>query len=106
MQDPFDLDKYIEKAMYLPDINNERTHKNATYKQNMISLKNVVLVYGTEDTVIVPRQTAWFWFWQNNSDTELIQMQVMHIPTFLICFFFNLCRAIRNNQYTLKIGSV
>lgn len=80
-KDPYNLDEYLAKATFLPDLNNEGPTKNMTYRQNILSLKNVVLVYGTTDTVIVPRQSGWFYFYANNSQTKLIPMELQPIYT-------------------------
>jgi palmitoyl-protein thioesterase len=74
-KDPLNYEEYLEKATLLPDLNNERAVKNETYRQNMLSLKNLVLVYGSADTVIRPQQSAWFYFFANNSQTEILTME-------------------------------
>jgi len=75
-KDPYNLDKYMAKSTFLPDLNNEGRVKNETYRKNILSLKNFVLVYGTADTVIRPRQSAWFWFYANHSHSQIIPVQV------------------------------
>ena len=38
------LQKYVEKNIFLADINNERSNKNQTYKKNFVSLNKFVMV--------------------------------------------------------------
>lgn len=64
-KDPKQIDLYYEKSIFLADINNERKGgaKNGQYKENLASLSNLVLFRFTNDTTVVPRDSAWFsWF--------------------------------------------
>jgi len=65
------LDTYLEKSQFLPDINNERPHKLPEYAQRMASLERLVLVQFENDTMVVPKETAWFGFY-NGSDTSTV----------------------------------
>ena len=59
---PKDFDNYLAKNIFLPDINNEKPAKNSTYKTNLISLQNLVLIKFGNDTVVVPRDRLLFYF--------------------------------------------
>jgi palmitoyl-protein thioesterase len=59
-RDPEDLDTYMEHSNFLADINNERTLKNSTYKENLSKLKNFVMYLFEEDKTVVPKETSWF----------------------------------------------
>jgi len=75
-RDPFLLDEYLEYNTYLADLNNEYTQsKNATYRDNIIALNHLVLIYSTTDTIVVPRQSPWFYFYQADSDTVVQKVQ-------------------------------
>jgi hypothetical protein len=52
--DPFALDKYVDRNIFLADINNEGPNKNPTYKKNVLTLDNFVMSYSTADTVPFP----------------------------------------------------
>jgi palmitoyl-protein thioesterase len=52
--DPFNEEEYLSDCVFLPDINNEGQNKNATYKKNIESLNNFVMVKFTEDTMVQP----------------------------------------------------
>jgi palmitoyl-protein thioesterase len=66
-KDPYNLDAYLANNIFLPDINNERLNKNQLYADNMASLERLVLVMFEEDTTVVPRESAWFGFWDGKS---------------------------------------
>jgi len=61
-QDPLNMDEYIDKSVFLADINNQKPEKNQTYKDNMISLNLFVMVKFTLDTMVYPRESEWFQF--------------------------------------------
>jgi len=54
---------YLSSCRYLPDLNNEKAAKNATVKQRFSSLDKVMLVMFTDDTVVTPKETSWFGFY-------------------------------------------
>jgi len=51
---------YIEKSIFLADINNEREEKNQDYKNNMLSLNKFVMVKFEDDDMVVPSSSSWF----------------------------------------------
>ncbi|KAJ5577327.1 Palmitoyl protein thioesterase [Penicillium sp. DV-2018c] len=59
-RDPTELDLYLEHSNFLADINNERAVKNETYKKNLASLNRFVMYMFEEDTVAVPKESAFF----------------------------------------------
>merc|ERR1712168_796516 len=42
--DPLHEDTYLEKSRFIAEINNERADKNATYKENLVKLENLVMI--------------------------------------------------------------
>ncbi|KAF9268794.1 palmitoyl-protein thioesterase [Marasmius fiardii PR-910] len=60
-RDPANLPQYLATNKFLTSINNEipGTH-NKTYAANLASLDNLVLVLFTEDTTVIPKESAWF----------------------------------------------
>lgn len=54
VQDPHNLDEYLERNIFLPDINNEGEDKNADYADNLAALKRLVLFRFEDDT------TGWY----------------------------------------------
>uniref|UniRef100_A0A0B6ZLU3 Palmitoyl-protein thioesterase 1 n=1 Tax=Arion vulgaris TaxID=1028688 RepID=A0A0B6ZLU3_9EUPU len=60
--DPLKEEEYRSKSVFLADINQERQF-NATYKTNLIKLKNLVLVMFGNDTMVDPKESEWFGFY-------------------------------------------
>ena len=59
-KDPARISQYLEYNPFLPDVNNEKEVKNEAYKTNLAALEELVLIRFTNDTVVVPRDSAWF----------------------------------------------
>ncbi|KAK6935138.1 hypothetical protein RJ641_035293 [Dillenia turbinata] len=61
---PNNLDAYLEKCKFLPKLNNEIPgERNSTYKKRFTSLENLVLIMFDHDTVLIPKETAWFGYY-------------------------------------------
>jgi len=65
-------EEYLEKSIFLADINNEREIKNSRYKDNMISLNKFVMIKFGEDQAVIPSTSPWFG-WVNDFE-ELIPL--------------------------------
>jgi len=74
-KDPMEYDTYLEVNRFIADINNEQTTQNATYKQNLLTLNQLVLVKWLNDTVVVPRDSEWFGYFPIGSLDSILQMQ-------------------------------
>lgn len=62
-RDPADPDqyrRYLEHSNFLADVNNERALKNRTYVRNLSALENFVMYMFENDTVAIPKESAWF----------------------------------------------
>lgn len=70
-RDPYKIATYQEKARFLPDINNEDSSTDATYSTRWQSLQSLCLVKALGDTVVIPRESEWFGFFQDHSFDEL-----------------------------------
>lgn len=66
-KDPNNLANYLQYNNFLPDINNEYSAKNKLYRDNLASLDNLVLVMFDNDTTVVPRESAWFGFYDGTA---------------------------------------
>lgn len=55
-----DFEQYLEFSNFLPDVNNERKHKNITYKENLAALENFVMVVFEDDQTVIPKESGWF----------------------------------------------
>ena len=55
------MDTYLSANQFLTSINNEVAEsRNQTYRDNLASLRTLVLVIFTEDKTVVPKESAWF----------------------------------------------
>ncbi|KAI5283862.1 Palmitoyl-protein thioesterase 1 [Ascosphaera aggregata] len=59
-RDPEELDNYLQYSTFLADINNERAIKNEGYKKNMQRLNHFAMMMFANDTVVVPKESAFF----------------------------------------------
>ncbi|KAG7385359.1 Palmitoyl-protein thioesterase 1 [Phytophthora pseudosyringae] len=64
-RDPLRIEAYLKHAEFLPDLNNEKTSTNQTYKENFIKLQNLVLVRANKDTQVFPKESEWFGMYQD-----------------------------------------
>ncbi|KAH6592907.1 hypothetical protein BASA50_007745 [Batrachochytrium salamandrivorans] len=74
------LDQYLEKSAFLADINNERegaTH--SAYAHRIKRLDKLILVQFENDTMVVPKETAWFSYY--NADGVLLPLQEQPVYT-------------------------
>jgi palmitoyl-protein thioesterase len=70
-RDPNQYDSYLELSNFLADINNERTLKNQTYKENLEKLERFIMYMFEDDTTVVPKQSSWFADVNGTEVTEL-----------------------------------
>ncbi|KAJ8880988.1 hypothetical protein PR048_017461 [Dryococelus australis] len=72
--DPLKEEKYRNASMFLADINNEKVN-NTNYKENLLRVKNFVLIKFNNDTIVVPKETEWFGFYKPGQITEFYTLQ-------------------------------
>lgn len=72
--DPIKESDYIEGSYFLADINNERV-VNESYRTNLLKLKNFVLVMFSNDTMVIPKESAWFSFYTPGQDKDILQLE-------------------------------
>ncbi|XP_059633858.1 uncharacterized protein LOC132276449 [Cornus florida] len=70
---PTEIDWYLKGCKFLPKLNNEiNGSRNSTYRERFTSLDNLVLIMHEQDSVLVPKETSWFWYYPDGSkDTVL-----------------------------------
>lgn len=59
-RNPEDLENYLKHSNFLADLNNERTVKNSTYKENIKKLERFVMYVFEEDKTVIPKESGWF----------------------------------------------
>lgn len=72
--DPIKESDYIKGSHFLADLNNERDI-NKSYRDNLLKLKNFVLVMFTNDTMVVPKESEWFAFYTPGQDKEIMPLE-------------------------------
>ncbi|KAG2315297.1 hypothetical protein Bca52824_018419 [Brassica carinata] len=73
---PCEMTKYLEHSQYLPKLNNERPdERNSTFKDRFTSLHNLVLVMFQNDTTLIPKETSWFGYYNDEGLDTLLSTQ-------------------------------
>ncbi|KAM4073710.1 hypothetical protein ACJW30_10G040100 [Castanea mollissima] len=73
---PNAIPNYLEKCRFLPKLNNELPiERNSTYKERFISLQNLVLIMFEHDTVLIPKETAWFGYYPDGAFKPILPTQ-------------------------------
>jgi len=83
-RDPTQLKIYLDKCVYLPQLNNEHISSSSfAQKKNIKSLINFVMIWSSEDTTVTPSESAKFSFYDEDyniidiRDTELYQLDLL-----------------------------
>lgn len=71
-KDPYRMNDYLTYNIFLPDVNNEKAIKSEQYRANLKSLQKLVLFRFEDDVTVVPRDSAWFGFFDGK---QLLQME-------------------------------
>jgi len=70
------MEAYLTANHFLTSINNEITEfRNRTYSRNLASINNLVLILFTEDTTVVPKESAWFGAEALEQDAKMSEAQ-------------------------------
>ncbi|CAG8588552.1 8605_t:CDS:2, partial [Diversispora eburnea] len=77
-KDPKNIETYLAKNIFLPDINNELMFKNKTYAKNLASLNKFVMIRFTEDTIVRPKDSSWFSFYDEEGNLIPLQEQKIY----------------------------
>lgn len=75
-RDPYDYNGYLQGATFLPDLNNEKNKSFGLVKEKFTLLEKIILVKFDDDTMIIPKETAWFGFYASDGET-LVRMEDM-----------------------------
>jgi len=49
--------------------------KNSAYKENLLKLKNLVLVKFAADTIVQPKESEWFGYFVPGQDKKMYKME-------------------------------
>ncbi|XP_065212531.1 palmitoyl-protein thioesterase 1 [Planococcus citri] len=72
--DPLKEQDYIKYSVFLADINNER-EMNYIYRKNLMQLKNFVLVMFESDSMMIPKESAWFGFYTPGQNVNITKLE-------------------------------
>ncbi|KAI9291557.1 palmitoyl-protein thioesterase, partial [Neoconidiobolus thromboides FSU 785] len=74
VKDPTQYETYLKYNSFLPDVNNELKVKNQTYFNQLINLNKLILFKFEKDTILIPKDTAWFSTYESNNP-NLIKLE-------------------------------
>ena len=81
-KDPSKYQEYLDKAQYLPFMNNEIHHSNSEfYKNNFISLKYFIMIWSATDGVIRPFTSCKFGFFKDLYDSDQYKFDLIGLKT-------------------------
>ncbi|CAH8612809.1 unnamed protein product [Schistosoma intercalatum] len=72
--DPLEEDVYRKYSQFLADINQEN-EINEIYREKLRNIQRLVLVKFSGDTIVIPKESEWFGFYQNGSSTNITALQ-------------------------------
>ncbi|CAH8644355.1 unnamed protein product [Heterobilharzia americana] len=78
--DPLKEDVYRQYSQFLADANQEN-QINENYLNNLKKIKRLVLVKFLNDTIVVPRESEWFGFYQDGSTSNITRLQDSRLYT-------------------------
>merc|ERR1719334_701349 len=73
--DPLHFDTYVEKSLFLAEINNEKPEKNASYAENLAKLENFVMVKHTKDGMVEPLESEHFEFYTPGQSDVILPLR-------------------------------
>jgi palmitoyl-protein thioesterase len=73
--DPLHEKEYILKSQFLADINNERRPRNNTYRKRLMSLERFVMVQFDDDTIVIPKETSLFGFYESGQTKKVVPLE-------------------------------
>jgi len=73
-RDPNRIEAYTQSCEFLPEINNER-NPNPQYKERFTSINRLALVMADNDTMIYPKESEWFGFYEDGDTSRILSMK-------------------------------
>ena len=78
-----DMETYLKFSSFLADLNNEREVKNSEYKRRMMDLNRILLIKFGDDSMIIPKETAHFEFFDKNDKVVALKDSQFYQDDFL-----------------------
>lgn len=76
--DPLDEELYRKKSTFIAEINNELSI-NQSYIDNLSKLEKFVMVKFKDDTVVQPKESEWFEFYEPGNDKKILPLEQSEI---------------------------
>jgi len=75
--DPYTSEGYRQKSIFLADLNCEQKDApcNATYKEQMLKLENMLLVKFLRDEMVLPKESEWFGYYPENNANATVELE-------------------------------
>lgn len=73
--DPLKEQKYKEKSVFLADINNEKSPRNETYRQNLLNLNKFVMIMFEDDSMVIPRESSLFGYYETGNIKKIVPLE-------------------------------
>jgi palmitoyl-protein thioesterase len=93
--------QYLERNIYLPHLNNEiAISRNSTFKFNLMSLNKFVLIKFTEEQTVVPPQSPWFGYYNENLELVPMQQQPIYVEDWIglrYSWYLSVCKNERSS---------
>jgi palmitoyl-protein thioesterase len=80
---PTSYDAYINYSDFLADLNNEKVEKNQNYKDRILQLEKVLLVKFNLDTMVIPKESAWFGYYDSEYNVVDLKDTEFYIKDYL-----------------------
>jgi len=77
--DPLAEAEYVEKSLFLADINNQGAEKRSEYAANLVTLDNLVLVKFSRDTMVDPKESEWFGWYDERDGKTIVPLNATRL---------------------------
>lgn len=78
--DPMQEEVYQSGSTFLADINNEK-EINSEYVENLQKIDKFVMVKFSQDTMVEPRESSWFQFYEPGQDERIVPLNESRVYT-------------------------
>jgi len=73
--DPLHFETYVDKSIFIAELNNEKPVKNETYAINFAKLENFIMVKHNQDSMVEPRESSHFEFYSPGQSDVILPLR-------------------------------
>merc|ERR1712080_39129 len=73
--DPLHFETYVDKSIFIAELNNEKPVKNETYATNFAQLENFIMVKHNQDSMVEPRESSHFEFYSPGQSDVILPLR-------------------------------